>query len=649
MKVIISHDVDHLKPSDNLKTLIIPKAVIRAGIEMALGKISPKEFRLRLLNIVKNKWQNIDSLMAFDRKNGIKATYFIGVNNGLGLNYSLQDAEYWTRKILRRGFDVGVHGIDFDSLDAVKKEFETFKRISGLDEFGIRMHYLRTDEATFEYMAQAGYLFDASKYVSDLKHSMIGTMHEFPLHIMDGYEIETNRQWQTVDKETALRNTIKKVEELRDKGVEYLSVLIHPRYFDESYLTWKEWYEGLIDYFKEQGYEFVNFKEAIAALEQKQLPEPQTGIEQSRVCHISTVHQRYDVRIFHKECKSLAKEYEVSYIVADGKGDELHEGIHIFDVGQRQDSRLKRVRIDSKKALEKAIALDCDVYHIHDPELITIAAKLQKKGKKVIYDVHEDLPRQIYGKPYLTNLIKPFISTGIEFFENRYARKFDFIVTATPYIYRRFIKINSQSIDINNFPIVGENKDVSGSFSDKENYISYVGGIFETRGVYELIDSLKYTNVRLLLAGEFETPEFKKKCESSEGWSKVDYFGFVSREEVAKLLNKSKIGMVSLYPLRNYLNSLPIKMFEYMLAGIPVIASDFPYWQSIIDEHKCGLTVNPKDPQAIAGKINYLLEHPAEADVMGKNGRKAVLEKYNWCNEKEKLLEVYRKLLPPND
>jgi glycosyltransferase involved in cell wall biosynthesis len=645
MKIIISHDVDHLKPSDNLKTLIIPKAVIRAAIELILGTISFKEFRLRLMNIFRNKWQNIDELMAFDRQNGINATYFIGVNNGLGLNYSLSDAEYWIHRILRKGFDVGVHGIDFDSFEAVKSEYDTFKKISGLEEFGIRMHYLRTDSATFDFMAESGYLFDASKYGSQLKHSMIGPMHEFPLHIMDGYEIETNRQWQTVDKESALTNTIRKVEELREKGVEYLSVLMHPRYFDESYLTWKEWYEGLVDYFRKQGDEFVNFKEAIAEIKHKQLSMQIAEGQRTRVCHISTVHQRYDIRIFHKECKSLAKEYEVCYIVADGKGDELVDGVKIFDIGQRQDSRLKRVRIDSKKALKKAIALDCDVYHIHDPELITISAELKKKGKKVIYDVHEDLPRQIYGKPYLTDLIKPFVSNGIEYFENRYARKFNYIVTATPYIYKRFARINPNSIAVNNFPIVRENMQAAGSFSDKENYICYVGGIFETRGVYELIESLRYVDVRLLLAGEFENPDFKRKCEQSEGWKKVDYFGFVSREEVALLLNKSKIGMVSLYPLRNYLDSLPIKMFEYMLAGIPVIASDFPYWQSIIDENKCGLTVNPKDSYAIAEKINYLLEHPEEADVMGKNGRKAVLGKYNWCNEEKKLLQIYQELL----
>ena len=100
------------------------------------------------------------------------------------------------------------------------------------------------------------------------------------------------------------------------------------------------------------------------------------------ICHITTVHPRCDVRILYKECKSLTEKYDVNLIVADGLGDEVKDGIKIYDIGLRQLSRIKRMRIDSRKAFEKAMNLNSEIYHFHDPELISIGLKLKKKGNK---------------------------------------------------------------------------------------------------------------------------------------------------------------------------------------------------------------------------------------------------------------------------
>jgi glycosyltransferase involved in cell wall biosynthesis len=362
------------------------------------------------------------------------------------------------------------------------------------------------------------------------------------------------------------------------------------------------------------------------------------------ICHITTVHPRCDVRILYKECKSLTEKYDVNLIVADGLGDEVKDGIKIYDIGLRQLSRIKRMRIDSRKAFEKAMNLNSEIYHFHDPELISIGLKLKKKGKKVIYDVHEDLPRQIYGKPYLNKYIKPILSTFIEWKENKAAKQFDYICAATPFIRDRFRKINTNSIDINNYPILEENF-AEFDFSKKENAICYVGGLAQYRGVFELIESLKKTKIKLHLAGKFETKDFEYKCKQSEGWKYVEYHGFIDRTEIIQILNRSKIGFVTLYPLVNYLDSLPVKMFEYMLAGIPVIASNFPYWERILHDNRCGVTVDPLSIDAIANATIALLNNESQMIEMGKNGRKAVLKKYNWDMEGRKLLEVYQKIL----
>ena len=129
------------------------------------------------------------------------------------------------------------------------------------------------------------------------------------------------------------------------------------------------------------------------------------------------------------------------------------------------------------------------------------------------------------------------------------------------------------------------------------------------------------------------------------GWQKVDFLGYVDREGINRTLNSSVAGLVVLHPTISYIDSLPVKMFEYMCAGIPVIASDFPLWRSIIDNAQCGLCVDPLETQEIADAIDYLVTHPEEARAMGENGRKSVIERYNWSIEEAKLFDFYDQVL----
>ena len=125
----------------------------------------------------------------------------------------------------------------------------------------------------------------------------------------------------------------------------------------------------------------------------------------------------------------------------------------------------------------------------------------------------------------------------------------------------------------------------------------------------------------------------------------MDALGFVNRKGVRATLARSMAGLVLLHPIINYIDALPRKMFEYMSAGIPVIASNFPLWKEIVEGNQCGLTVNPLSPEKIVRAIEHLITHPEKARRMGKNGQRAVLAKYNWKQENAKLLGLYKKLM----
>lgn len=365
----------------------------------------------------------------------------------------------------------------------------------------------------------------------------------------------------------------------------------------------------------------------------------------TKICHLTSVHRRYDTRIFLKECCSLSKFFETYLVVADGKGEEIKNNVRIIDVGLSHSNRFERMTKTTKKIYKTAKKLNCEVYHIHDPELIPIGLKLKKEGKKVIYDAHEDLPKQLLTKPYLNKSILKILSLFSKKYLSFALKKFDGLVAATPQIKKSIEIYNENTVNINNYPIIDEFI-LETNWELKKNEICYIGGISKIRGIEEMIRAMeKVEGVILNLAGDFENNKLKSFIQTLPAWERVNYWGFVNRSQVSKILLHSKIGIVLLHPVPNYINSFPIKMFEYFAAGIPVVASNFPIWKEIVENNKCGICVDPLNPEKIAEAINYLISNDKIAYEMGQNGKKLVLEKYNWSVEEKKLTDFYYKIV----
>ena len=375
-------------------------------------------------------------------------------------------------------------------------------------------------------------------------------------------------------------------------------------------------------------------------------PVPGGGGRRVRVVHLTSAHARNDVRIFLKECRSLAAAgFEVFLAVADGQGPALVDGVQIVDVGRRPGGRAGRALLTTARLFAAAQRLRADICHFHDPELLPWGLLLRLSGAKVVYDAHEHVAHDMLTKHYLplsTALLRP-LSFIVGRCELLAARGLNAIVTATPEILERFRKLPALSAGIYNFPL-SEELLHTGSWDSRPLQACYIGGISVNRGVREIVAAARRCRTRLVLAGPLWDGLTADQAAALPGWGHVSYRGVISRDQVAEVLSCSRVGIVTFLPVVNHVNALPNKLFEYMSAGIPVVASDFPLWRQIVAETGSGLCVDPCDPDAIAEAVDRLAGDAELGAACGRNGARAVASEFNWATQAAKLVQLYREL-----
>jgi glycosyltransferase involved in cell wall biosynthesis len=365
-----------------------------------------------------------------------------------------------------------------------------------------------------------------------------------------------------------------------------------------------------------------------------------------RVAHLTSVHQVDDVRIFTKECRSLAAAgFEVT-LVGPSETDRTIDGVRIRGVPSGR-GRLGRMIGTSWHVLRGSVASGAKVCHFHDPELIPIGFALKLLGRRVVYDVHEDCPRDILTKDWVHPVIKRPLAAAMALLEATAGRLFDGIVAVTPTIAARFPP--SKTITLANYPMLEEFPAVAETpYGERPFQICYVGHLSKARGLFDMVDAAEQVRGggarSLLLAGELASAAEEAEARARGGWQRTEYLGWIDRTGIARLMANARAGLVVLHPNRCFVDAYPIKMFEYMAAGLPVVASDFPLYREILEDGRCGCLVPPADPAALARAIEWIFDHPAEAREMGEHGRRRVERLYNWQVEREKLVSLYRRL-----
>jgi len=359
------------------------------------------------------------------------------------------------------------------------------------------------------------------------------------------------------------------------------------------------------------------------------------------ICHLSSAHQAGDIRIVRKEARSAVRAGHRVSVAIRGQIPADCASVHHVELIPPKGGRLGRFMLLGWQAYRAALRQNASIYQFHDPDLLPYALLLRVVGKRVIYDVHEDVPRDILSKEWIPVALRHPVAAVFEVFEDFAARRMSAVIAATPFIGERFRGINPSTVTVNNYPFLEELTPPADTLGSERSGFCYVGGISAIRSAVEMVDAAELARHRLMIAGQIETQALQVALQARQGWKYVDYLGTLGRADVASLLARSIAGLVLFHPEPNHINAQPNKLFEYMSAGLPVIASHFPMWRRIVEDYDCGLCVNPQDPQAIAAAMIMLATHPERARQMGMNGRSAVMAKFNWEQEQHVLLDVY--------
>lgn len=365
------------------------------------------------------------------------------------------------------------------------------------------------------------------------------------------------------------------------------------------------------------------------------------------ITHITTVHPRRDTRVFYRECISLSNNgYNVTLVVADGLGDENYKSVNIIDLGKRKN-RIVNFIVTFFKIFGYIKNNPQDIIHFHDAELMIVHYFLRKNNNAIFYDIHENVAEQILDKKHISKYLRRPLHIIYKFTERLLINNFHLIVAEKSYL-PIYLNRGMSLTTVLNLPETNSfNHYVVSDRVDKG--IFYIGGISLDRGVDTIIGALKILDKKKI---DFKmhfvgavSDSLKNSLDFKSIKSKIVFYGRQDLLKGYEISKKCKVGLAILKPIKNYKESYPTKIFEYMSIKLPVISSNFELYKNVVEKENCGFCVDPFSAEDLAKKIEVLIKDNKLTTQMGENGFNAVNRTYNWKNEEQKLFSSYKKVL----
>lgn len=366
-----------------------------------------------------------------------------------------------------------------------------------------------------------------------------------------------------------------------------------------------------------------------------------------KVCHFTTVHPIEDVRIFTKQCVGLAENgFDVTLIACGEKAfEDKKNGVKRISLNVPVKNRFHRFSKRSQVVFEKALEVNADIYHFHDPELMFAGLKLKKEGKLVVFDIHENVAEQIMCKPYIPGYItRKLLSKIYRVFETRIGSKFDAFVTVTEDVAKHLHHHNIHIVkNLPKIKLFADDSLPPPTPVFDEFTIIYPGSLSQSRGIYDILEALKIIKqpVKLKLFGKWDSETFKKKCEAHPAWNQVFFGGMVPQSDIIPHIKNADLGIHMVHDIGNFTGGLSVKVFEFMASGIPCLTSDTESKRDMFKDrvYYC----EPDNPQKIARSIEKIITNYTKAQEKAKTALEFAKQN-SWEKEEHKLISLYKQI-----
>ena len=295
-----------------------------------------------------------------------------------------------------------------------------------------------------------------------------------------------------------------------------------------------------------------------------------------------------------------------------------------------------------------------DVVHVHDLPLARIGNLLKEKcGLGFVLDLHENWPDFLEVSQHTKSLAGKLLSSSGQWrkYENESVGQADRVITVVAEMKDRLVQNRAPEAKIiileNTPPVSSVTESIPGE-SEVFNVV-YVGGVTQHRGLQFVIRGLALLEKDLKwhfnVAGDGRyLAELKALTVRLGIGTNVTFKGKVAKTEAESLISRSDLAVLPHIRSVQSDNSSPNKLFEYMAAGIPVLASDCTSIKRVIDTTDSGVTYINDSPENLALKLRELYLDRDKLKLKGNNGRKAVIEHYNWETSAVSLIEMYSSL-----
>jgi glycosyltransferase involved in cell wall biosynthesis len=369
-----------------------------------------------------------------------------------------------------------------------------------------------------------------------------------------------------------------------------------------------------------------------------------------RVLLLSTVHPPSDPRITYKIAPSLAPFYEVICVLPNLIDSSVTDDIRNVKLPFYQ-GLLPRILFCHTVLLWKCLRFRPAIVHIFVPELIPVAFLFQWLGAKVIYEVQENLYKKFKIKRYNKAIIYQQL---FRFFDHAARKNFNCLFTEHAYL-NEYKNLPLTSAVVHNYvslPFIDTYFGKPEQLTKKPPFFFYCGVISMERSFDVLIDALvilksKYPDFQMHLFGkvQFEMKEAEQLPQFEVIRPHLVFHDYTDLRVALSYAKGATAGIALLKPVADYMDSYTTKLFEYMAMQLPVITSDFPLYLEVVEKSGAGFCISPYDPDMLVKKLEWLIENPDHAKIMGQNGRKSTESNYNWKNEEQILLFLYKNLL----